>query len=214
MVAFATSASAVQISVLNNSSFPIANPAAVNINDTFVVQLQIESQSSNLDVVQTSLQWNPAVLSVINIFTFGPCLGTTQRTCTISTGLFTGSGSYRTLGKNFGPGQNPGVLGPGLLRFQTHSNNLGIDYPPYYPSSNWVADLGYANFQAIGSGVSAIDVVIVSGDNISEIIGGIGGQTSTTNFSGLSVTVVPEPATALLMALSLGGLAIAGRKLN
>ena len=65
-------------------------------------------------------------------------------------------------------------------------------------------------FQAVGAGTVNITNLIAQGDDITvngvSIIGQVGlGQSA-------SITVVPEPTTALLMGLGLAGLAAAGRR--
>lgn len=214
----AASASAVQVYVnpVQHSGADISNPLA--LSDTFTVQLVIESESANLDVVGTSVSWDPSVLAIQNIFAAGPCPSTGDRTCTITAGgLFGGSGSYGTLGKLSGPNALP-TDPAGTIRLQAHAGIDGIEskYSTTYPPGNRVTALGYANFSAIGNGATAITPFLQGGDIVSAIVGGVGGQPLAVTFTGINVTVgaVPEPATALLVCLSLGGLVLAGRKLS
>jgi hypothetical protein len=211
MLAFsAATASAVAIYIN-----PADDPGLLAISDTFSVEIIIESQGDNIQVIGTSLAWNPAVLDLINILG-GPC--NASKTCASGPTLFSGYAGL-SLSRIATPGSNviPGDPA-GTIRFSGHFGASGIEsaYPSYYPGSNRVATLGYAVFHAVGNGVSGIDVIKLGGDSISGVQGGVGGQEYVVDFTGLNVQVgsVPEPASALLVCLGLGGLALAGRKLS
>jgi hypothetical protein len=194
---------------------PANDPGPLEISDTFSVEIIVESQGDNLQVIGLSLSWNPAVLGLINILG-GPCIAT--KTCA-SPSLFSGYGGSQlpriaTPGSNVIPGDPPGTI-----RFSGHFSAGGIEspYPSYYPGQNRIATVGYAVFHAIGNGASTITPLTLTGDLVGGVVGGVGGQDVFPTFGGLDVQVgpvIPEPASALLVCIGLGGLALAGRKLS
>ena len=204
----AGSASAVSIYI-----DPADQPGVLQVSDTFSVRIVIESQGDNIQVIGTSLAWNPFVLRLENIVG-GPC--NANITCATGPTLFSGYNGLN-LTRIASPGDNVVPEDPnfGVIRFSGHFGAGGIEspYPSYFPPSNRIATLGYAVFHAIGNGISDITPLKLGGDSISGIVGTLQGVELDTTFTSLTVTV-PEPAFALLVCLGLGGLALAGRKLS
>ncbi|MEZ4334628.1 MAG: PEP-CTERM sorting domain-containing protein [Myxococcota bacterium] len=68
-------------------------------------------------------------------------------------------------------------------------------------------------FQAVAPGVTTIEIGTNPTDAIlGNAVIGDGGSVSSAANAFVSITVVPEPGTALLMGLGLAGLAVAGRR--
>ena len=65
-------------------------------------------------------------------------------------------------------------------------------------------------FTAVGPGTTTLDIGEALADGSATV--GAGGATLVTNSASVTLTVVPEPGTALLMALGLAGLGFAGRR--
>lgn len=66
-----------------------------------------------------------------------------------------------------------------------------------------------AIFEAVGAGIT--NAIIGTGVDLDGVAAGPGGPIGSNN-GGVTVTVVPEPGTALLMGLGLAGLGLAGRR--
>jgi hypothetical protein len=75
--------------------------------------------------------------------------------------------------------------------------------------------LGFVNFhKGPGGGVFPLTVAITATDDILDLIGNVITGTSTLNGATITNAAVPEPGTVSLLALGLGGLALAGRRRN
>jgi len=70
--------------------------------------------------------------------------------------------------------------------------------------------LATLTFQAVGAGSGALTNLLAQGDDILSNGASVAGSVSSQ--PSASITVVPEPGTALLMGLGLSGLAVAGRR--
>ena len=82
------------------------------------------------------------------------------------------------------------------------------------PGINGVADGGpqfQIVFDAIGAGTTTFDIGTFGPTDVYTNSVGVGDNSTVVNTS-LTVTVIPEPGTALLMGLGLAGLAGAGRR--
>jgi hypothetical protein len=72
--------------------------------------------------------------------------------------------------------------------------------------------VGYIFFKALPTqGVTSVSPLFGPGD---AVLDGTGTSTLPTTFSGLTVTIIPEPATAALLCLGLAALAVARRRLR
>lgn len=71
---------------------------------------------------------------------------------------------------------------------------------------------GSAQFTLVfeGADVGTVDVIIGGGVDLNGVAGG--SSDPSINNATLSITVIPEPGTALLMGIGLAGLALAGRR--
>jgi len=188
----ATTASALVTVTHTNDS----GGAALNVGDTFVVDITVgyDGNPAGLTGLFTSAGWDPAELTL---------LGTTGAAQPFI--LFPGvSGILSKVvdgGQSF-PGDTPGTTravqyqaGPG------QAGGAGAD--------TLVLSL---LFQVVGAGdgTANVDVVFNNGDGI--FINAADTDPSNLLLTGTSVSIVPEPGTALLMSLGLAGLASAGRR--
>ena len=117
--------------------------------------------------------------------------------------IFFGPGGF--LSKVSDPGVFDGDPASGSLRTIQYGANPG-------QSAGAGADtvITTLTFLAVGGGDGSIAVAFQSGDRI---LGAAGADiTSTAALTDATVTVVPEPGTALLMGLGLAGLGAAGRR--
>jgi len=187
----ATSANAlVSITHTNNTG-----GATLNQLDSFNVDITLGYDGApTLTGVFASASWDPSELQLTGSTTppFAIFFGGSGFLSKISDpASFPGdpAGSLRTIQFGANPGQSAGA-GPDTL-------------------------ITTLTFQVIGGvdGVAAVDVAFLSGDLISGAAGVpiVGGDLSLTGTS-VSYVPVPEPGTALLMGLGLGGLGFAGRR--
>ena len=174
-----------------NVSASQTNPGGVyNAGDLITIDIQLSTTGP--EAVALGLRaanYNPAVLTNASatvvpavIFDFGP-----------------GSG-FGGLNQTAVPGeQAPGGPRPGWSVNLFQAVSLAA-----------AASAGPANFQVtfIGQpGTTSIDI-----GALSEYGDVYGGGDNVANNVSLSITVIPEPGTALLMGLGLAGLTVAGRK--
>ena len=171
--------------------------AVLDVGDTFNVDVSVAwDEQSVLTGIFTSAGWDPSILSLTG--------------STTAPFLLFGPGAQGFLGKVVDPSVFPGDPAGTIRTAQ------------FVAASGQSASLGFAGtvlistltFQVVGvpAGLTTdIDVVLNAGD----ICLGAGGfECAGIDFAtaGTSVSIIPEPGTALLMGLGLVGLGYAGRR--
>jgi hypothetical protein len=102
----------------------------------------------------------------------------------------------------------------------TQIRNVNIAALPPFVGSGLLAgqsaEMGTVTFHAVtgAGGVFPITVAITATDDILDFPGNVITGTSTLNSATITSAAVPEPGTVSLLALGLGGLALAGRRRN
>jgi hypothetical protein len=196
MAIAAGSASAVTLTLSGEPGAPI------NVGDSFVLTITA-TDGANINAFFASVQYDPSILQ-IEPKPPGPGCNATK-TCAPPS-IF-GEGGY-ALNRLADPGTDV-LHPPGLANAVAFAGDVA--YGGFGSPGNGV--VGYMQFTAIGGGTTGVITLIQPGvDDITfnNYVGG--GQAPLTN-NGVSVTVLPEPAVAMLVGLGLVGLAVAGRKI-
>jgi hypothetical protein len=182
MLVGATSASAI--------SFFFGAPSATELlpGESFTIQLRLNTDGeTNVTSVFMSTFHNSDVLTFVSGASPGQIL--------FNTSSFEGIGRV----------SQPFVLGGDPLG-TTRAASFAALSPSGISSANQL--LATLTFQATGVGTTNFASLLAAGDDVT-----VDGQSVGSNFGvSSSVTVIPEPATALLMGLGLAGLAAAGRR--
>jgi hypothetical protein len=187
----ASSASAINMFVSNLSA------TTVNIGDTFTIQLRMNTEGeTHITTVFSSTQTgDPSIVSFVSGVSPGQIL--------FNTSTFEGVGKV----------QNPSDGVPGDAPGRVRAANFATTNPAGSGVASANQLLSTLTFVATAAGTTTISPLVETGTNPDSIsVSQINVTADVSTGPGLSITVVPEPGTALLMGLGLAGLGLAGRR--
>jgi hypothetical protein len=169
---------------------------SLNIGDTFTIQFRMDTEGeTQITSVFASVITDENVLAFVS----GTSPGTILFNFSTYVGLAKASDPVNGV-----PGDDAGRVRAASF-VTANPAGSGVSGPP---AGTLLATL---TFQAVGAGVTDVSPLLVLGDD-EMTIAQISVTGSVTTTPGATITVVPEPGTALLMGLGLAGLGIAGRR--
>lgn len=194
MTAFLVAGSAAATVTVNHNS--ASNGATLNLDQTFTVtiNLQWDGAVSTLQGIFSSTNYDTSVLQFVSSTT-GPASILTATVPDENGDLAPGLNRLLT----------PQIVNGALRSVQYGAGSATSFIDPSGATAPAGRSMAILTFRAIGAGSSNIAAIIAPGDS------GAVGDTFVVG-SGVTVNVVPEPGTALLMGLGLAGLGFAGRR--
>jgi hypothetical protein len=189
-VLLAAGSASATVSVNNSSA---ANGSILNLGDTFTVAVNVVwDGAGTLQGIFTSTGYDESVIEFVS--------------ATSAPGSILGYFDPDT--GDIIPGLNrllqPSIIGGALRTVQYGAGSAEASADPRAANAPAGRLITTLTFRAIGAGSTDIAAIIAGGDSIAG--DAFGGGTA------VSVTVIPEPGTALLMGLGLAGLGFAGRR--
>jgi hypothetical protein len=199
LVFSAASASAISITIagaeLNQSATTVGSQVSVTVTLDTEATVGITVMSIGVLFDDTRLSYNQAASSTASYILYGSGRGNNFLSAAITCGGYPAGGAGCQLAV---PGQvNVDYVSTSLTN-GTGATNVGV------------ALMATLVFNVTGLGSASVALTQSGAGNV---IGQPGGTSTTGTLNGSgSINVVPEPTTALLVALGLAGLGIAGRR--